>query len=101
MPRAKTFKEEHPFGACTRGQLGNFQVVYSFAAAAAQMRQLCAHERAAATLACPAEKRQAEAARIRDKYPDRIPVRTLPAACDLAPSMCCPTMLRRHSFQAS
>ena len=28
----------------------------------------------------PAEKRQAEAARIRDKYPDRIPVRTI-ACC--------------------
>ncbi len=37
----------------------------------------------------PAEKRQAEAARIRDKYPDRIPVRACLLFLTLAPCMCC------------
>ena len=59
--RNRTFKEEHPLGA----------LLWPWPKATAASRvELTAAEAAR----CCAEKRQAEAARIRDKYPDRIPV---------------------------
>ena len=41
---------------------------------------VCPFFRSEGELVC-AEKRQAEAARIRDKYPDRIPVRLVALSC--------------------
>ena len=62
--RNRTFKEEHPLGALLwlAVALGNRPAVSLAKLTAAEAGRCCA------------EKRQAEAARIRDKYPDRIPV---------------------------
>ena len=50
-----------------------------------QRRQPADHEPQVSPSLLLAEKRQAEAARIRDKYPDRIPVSALAAAAVPAP----------------
>ena len=65
VARNRTFKEEHPLG-----RLQNLPLLtcWSLACLLCQLSQLC-------LAAYCAEKRQAEAARIRDKYPDRIPVK--------------------------
>ena len=62
--RQRTFKEEHPLGQC----LPMMRIFAGWAKAKCLKRDLVV------TQFLSAEKRQAEAQRIRDKYPDRIPV---------------------------
>lgn len=74
--RLKSFKEEHPLGEQLRGyasQCGSLANIDGLRlTVCVRPCELCG---CLSSVFHYAEKRQAEAARIRDKYPDRIPVR--------------------------
>lgn len=90
--RKVPFKQEHPLG----------ELLLALSLLLCRLRSLLAQFRPAASflMAClpsalwlvVAEKRKAEAARIREKYPDRIPVSSWPSM---------PTLPFSHSFPAS
>ena len=81
--RPKSFKEEHPLGEpASHSGLRHLSASWTHGHSLQSIHLPCSGVVGGAdTLLCSAEKRQAEAARIRDKYPDRIPVRNLLQLC--------------------
>lgn len=70
--KPRSFKEEHPLGGSTRWEGG--RGVQHATRARPPFDTAVNGPLTRATLPLHAEKRQAEAARIKEKYPDRIPV---------------------------
>ena len=81
--RPKSFKEEHPLGEAVMRPVWALRAKHPRPHRFTSRVILGFSKYDLTLLDAHAEKRQAEAARIRDKYPDRIPVSMNPSPCPL------------------
>lgn len=82
----RTFKDEHPLGECSQCIASKkWSLLLHLPTSALPLIDWVLPACTYRALSIVAEKRQAEAARIRDKYPDRIPVGNMqPLRCSKA-----------------